>query len=97
MTAKLGAPRSVITDLFGTWFKNGATPEQLIARCTEQIANCEKWLVNLEKLRKEQLKYRALAKKAEIKSYLLGLTPEEVQDILAEVDDSIEDAVILDD
>lgn len=97
MTAKVGAPRNETNELFGTWFKKGATPEQLIAKCDEQIANCKKWIMNLEQLRKEQLKYKALAKKDEIKSYLSALDPAEIRDILAESNNRYEDAVILED
>lgn len=91
MSAKL-APK-VSYQYFGTRFAKNSTPKDLIAKCDEQIDICKRWIENLEQLRKEQLKYQALAKKDEIKSYLSALSKDELQDIMAP--DYIEDAVII--
>lgn len=94
MTAKSSNVKESM-NFFGTRFSKNPKPEKLIARCDEQLANCKKWIKNLEQLKREQLKLQALAKKDEIKSYLSSLSKEELQDIMAS--DIIEDAIIIED
>ena len=56
---------------YGTWFGK-STPDHIIKRCDEQIANCQKWILNLEQLKQEQL-----YKKAELKAMLAAMGEEE--------------------
>ena len=97
MTAKVNASRNETMQLFGTWFKRGAGTKFLIEKCDKQIAKYKEWIRNLELLRQEQLKYQALAKKDEIRAYLLALDSEELRDIMAETNSQFEDAIIIED
>ena len=63
------------TAKYGTWFGN-ANPDHIIKRCDEQIANCEKWIVNLRQLKQEQLALKAKAHEDELKAMLAAMNPE---------------------
>ena len=61
---------------YGTWFGK-STPDHIIKRCDEQIANCQKWILNLEQLKQEQLVKKAEGHKEERQHFqtelLIGL------------------------
>ena len=61
---------------YGTWFGK-STPDHIIKRCDEQIANCQKWLLNLEQLKQEQLVKKAEGHKEELKAMLAAMGEEE--------------------
>ena len=61
---------------YGTWFGN-SDPDHIIKRCEEQIANCKKWILNLEQLKQEQLAKKAESHKEELKAMLAAMGEEE--------------------
>lgn len=64
------------TAKYGTWFGN-ANPDHILRRCDEQIANCEKWIVNLQQLKQEQLVLKAKEHEEELKAILAAMKPDE--------------------
>lgn len=68
--------RKAETAKYGTWFGD-ATPDHIIKRCDEQIANCQKWILNLGQLKQEQLAKKAEGHKEELKAMLAAMGEEE--------------------
>lgn len=50
---KEAGAKAISRGLYGTWFADKATPQELILRCESQIADCKKWIVNLEVMKAE--------------------------------------------
>lgn len=68
--------RKEITAKYGTWFGD-STPDHIIKRCDEQIANYQKWILNLGQLKQEQLAKKAEEHKEELKAMLEAMGEEE--------------------
>lgn len=62
---------------YGTWFGGNTSFDHILRRCDEQIANCEKWIVNLKQLKQEQLTLKAKEHEEELKAMLAAMTPED--------------------
>lgn len=72
---------------YGTWFPVNATPEVLVTKCNQQIANCNKWLLNLEALKVESEAIIKTTRFEALKSSLKDMSPEEkelIQSLLKE-------------
>lgn len=77
--------RAESNEKFGTWFSSKASVEQLIARCDEQLGNCECWTENLKKFKKQLELQKLNEKKDELKAYLRLISKEEAKALYAEV------------
>lgn len=53
---KEAGAKAISRGLYGTWFAEKATPQELIVRCDSHIADCKKWITNLEVLKAENEK-----------------------------------------
>ena len=69
--------RKEFSESYGTWFPASVNPEKLIARCDEQLQNCQKWIENLQQLKAEAQKMLLDSQKDKLKTYLNLLTEEE--------------------
>ena len=76
------ASRKEFSESYGTWFPASVNPEQLIARCEEQMQNCQKWIENLQQLKAEAQKMLFDSQKDKLKTYLNLLTEEEREQFL---------------
>ena len=74
--------RKEFSESYGTWFPASVNPEKLIARCDEQLQNCQKWIENLQQLKAEAQKMLLDSQKDKLKTYLNLLTEEEREQFL---------------
>jgi len=81
-TKEAGA-KAISREQYGTWFAEKATPQELITRCESQIADCKRWIVNLEALKVEN--------KAKVKAALLDsyCTKEAIEAVIKDLQDKM--------
>lgn len=74
--------KAISREAYGTWFAEKATPQELIVRCDSQIADCKKWIVNLEVLKAEnEMKVKAERLEA-LKTSISTMSAEEKAEII---------------
>lgn len=76
LDAKQPTARELAVKKYGKWFAANATPEELLKKCNERIAEYKEWTTNLEVLKAE--------KEAEIKAQRIDALKTSVSTMTAE-------------
>lgn len=72
------------TTMFGTWFSNGATNNELLKKCIKQIETYQSWLANINELKTEIETEIENQKKDELRKILKTMSKEEVLKLIEE-------------